>query len=240
MNLKKLFLIGLICAFIAPTNVFADGAQFEKGDFYASVNVGVAILNDIDFGASLSSQGVTVSAAGAVTYDSGASISGTAGYIINKWVRTEFELGYAEFDHDKAEGTLTATVGGTAVASVGGSINVKGEVKTLSGQATALFTPFGSTAFAGGSLTPLFGGGIGFVDWEDTIDSIDNGTTSVTVNGKEDNTDAIYNITAGLEYNQSQNLFVGIRYRHVWADSGRNGFEDSEVDNITGNLTYRF
>jgi opacity protein-like surface antigen len=240
MNLKKIFLVGLVCAFLAPTNVFAGSAQFKDEDLYASVNVGVAILNDIDFGASLTSQGVTVSAAGSVTYDSAASISGTVGYIINKWVRTEFELGYAEFDHDKAKGDLTFTVGGANVASVGGELNVKGEVKTLSGQATALFTPFGSIAFAGGSLTPLFGGGIGFLNWEDTIDSIDDGTTTLTVNGKAEETDAIYNITAGLEYNQSQNLFVGIRYRHVWADSGQNGFEDAEVDNITGNLTYRF
>jgi opacity protein-like surface antigen len=240
MNLKKLFLIGLICAFLAPTNVFAGNAQFEKGDFYASVNAGVAILNDVDYSASLSSQGLTASLAGTLTFDNAASISGTAGYIINKWVRAEFELGYASFDHDKAKGTGSLTVSGTTLASVSGEIDVKGDVDTLTGQGSVLFTPFQSIAVGNGSLTPLFGGGIGFVDWEDTVDSISAGGTTVTVNGTAEHTDAIYNITAGLEYSHSQNLFVGIRYRHVWADSGRNGFEDSEVDNITGNLTYRF
>ena len=46
------------------------------------------------------------------TYDTGASKSGTIGYIINKFVRTEFELGYTKLDHDKAKGTLAITVGG--------------------------------------------------------------------------------------------------------------------------------
>ncbi len=239
MNLKKIFLVGLVCAFLAPTNVFAGDAQFKNGDIYASVNVGAAILNDVDFSSSASSHGTTVSAGGTLTYDNAASISGSLGYIINNWVRTEFELGYASFDHDKAKGTITYTSGGSTLTGTG-SVDVNGEVKTFTGIGSVLFTPFGSTTVGGGSLTPLFGGGIGFVNWEDSIDSISSGGTTLSVNSKVEHTDAVYNITAGLEYNQSQNLFLGFRYRHLWADTGRLGVENAEVDNITANLTYRF
>ena len=72
------------------------------------------------------------------------------------------------------------------------------------------------------------------------LTSISSGGTTLTVNGKESATDFASNITTGLEYSQNENLSVGIKYRHVWIDSGKNGVDDSEADNITGTLTYRF
>ena len=241
--LKKLFLIVLICVFIAPANVFAGSFHFEKGDFYASVNAGYTILNDIDFGSNLNTQGITVNAAGTSTYDGGFSISGTAGYTINKWARAEFELGYAEFDHDKVNLSVSGSItsGGTTTAVNGSAdIDIKGEVETLSGQGSVLFTPFGTIAAGDGLITPLFGGGIGFVNWKDTVDSYSVGGVTTTLNSSVSHTDAIYNMTAGLEFSNIKNWFIGVRYRHMWVDTGKNGYEDATVDNFMGTYTYRF
>jgi len=120
------------------------------------------------------------------------------------------------------------------------SVDVSGEVEALYGLTNVILTPLGSKSFGNGKITPLIGGGIGFVDWEDTIKSISSGGTTLTVNGKESATDFASNITAGLEYSQNENLSVGIKYRHVWIDSGKGGVDDSEADNIAGTLTYRF
>jgi opacity protein-like surface antigen len=245
MTLRKLFLVGLVCAFLAPNSAFADTPQFsfKKDNVYGSINAGTTILNDIDFGTDLNYAGVTGTLAGTSTFDAGGSISGTVGYILNELVRVEFELGYTEMDHDKTEvaGTATFTSGGSTVTVTGsGSADVSGQVEALYGMTNVLLTPLGSKSFGNGKITPLIGGGIGFVDWEDEINSITSGGTTLTVNGKESATDFASNITTGLEYSQNENLSVGIKYRHVWIDSGKNGVEDSEADNIAGTLTYRF
>ena len=240
MMLRKLFLVGLVCAFLAPSSVFADtpAFNFKKDNVYGAINAGATILNDIDFGADLNYAGVTVDIGGTATFDTGASISGTIGYILNELVRVEFELGYTEMDHDKVEGSVTFTSAGTTL-TLAGNGTVSGQVEALYGMTNVILTPLGSKSFGNGKITPLIGGGIGFVDWEDTINSISSGGTTLTVNGKESATDFASNITTGLEYSQSENLSVGIKYRHAWIDSGKNGVEDSEADNITGNLTDR-
>jgi len=241
MTLRKLFLVGLVCAFLAPSSAFGDTPQFnfKKDNVYGSINAGATILNDIGFGSDLSYAGVTVNAAGTATFDTGGSISGTIGYILSELVRVEFELGYTEMDHDKVEGTITYTSGGTSLA-VTGSADVAGQVEALYGLTNVILTPLGSKSVGNGKLTPLIGGGIGFVDWEDTITSISSGGTTLTVSGKESSTDFASNIIAGLEYSQNENLSIGFRYRHAWINSGKKGVDDSEADNIVGTLTYRF
>jgi hypothetical protein len=44
---------------------------------------------------------------------------------------------------------------------------------------------------------------------------------------------------AGLEYT-SQQFTLAIKYRHMWADTGKNGVEDAEADNIVANLKFAF
>ena len=78
--------------------------------------------------------------------------------------------------------------------------------------------------------------GIGFVDWESEIKTID----TQTIDGKEDDTDLLVSIMAGLEYTSSQQVTWAIKYRHMWADSGINGVEDAEADNIMANLKIAF
>jgi hypothetical protein len=45
---------------------------------------------------------------------------------------------------------------------------------------------------------------------------------------------------AGLEYTNSQQVTWSIKYRHFWADTGKNGVEDAEADNIVANLKIAF
>ena len=239
------FLLSLVFVLFTYSSAFADTPQFnfKKDNVYGAINAGATILNDLDFGADLNYAGVTTTVAGTATFDTGASISGTIGYILNELFRVEFELGYTEMDHDKAEvgATITFTSGGSTLTKTGsGTIDVSGQVEALYGLTNVILTPLGSKSFGNGKLTPLIGGGIGFVDWEDTINSLSSGGTTLTVNGEESATDFASNITAGLEYSQSENLSIGFRYRHVWINSGKNGVEDSEADNIAGTLTYRF
>ena len=86
------------------------------------------------------------------------------------------------------------------------------------------------------SVTPLVGAGIGFVDWEDEIKTVG----AHAVNSKEDDTDLLVSIMAGLEYTNSQQVTWAIKYRHAWADTGKNGVDDAEADNIVANLKIAF
>ena len=44
----------------------------------------------------------------------------------------------------------------------------------------------------------------------------------------------------GLEYTSSQQVTWAIKYQHGWADTGKNGVEDAEFDNISANLKIAF
>lgn len=243
---KKLFVLGIVFCLLAPNTSLADNRQydpypfqFKQGKFYASLNAGATFLNDIEAGPITGFAGTTSTANGKFTFDTGWSLGGTIGYIFNDLIRGEFNLGYTEMDHDTAEGTLTFASGGNNLA-VAGSADIKGQVDAIYGMTNVILTPLGNTSVGGGKLTPLIGGGIGFVAWEDSVDSITFGATTLQVGGKETATDFASNLIAGLEYSQKENLLIGIRYRHSWIDSGTGGVDDSEADQVSGTLTYRF
>ena len=135
----------------------------------------------------------------------------------------------------------TFTSGGTTLA--GGAdvaINVDGKTEALFGLANIIFTPFATDTTEDGTFTPLIGGGIGFVDWETKINSLTSGGTTLTVNGKDDGTDFIKAIIAGLEYNHSNNIALAFKYQHYWTDTAKNGFDDVEADSVVGSLRFRF
>ena len=243
------FLLGLVFVLSTCTSAFSQ-TLFKQDNAYASLNVGLTFLNDIKFGTDLNYAGVTANAAGEHQFDTGASVSATYGYILSSLVRTELELGYTEMDHDKAVGTLTFTSGGNTLASVGGELDVDGEIETLYGLASVIFTPSAS-GLEGipflhllsdllGNFTPLVGGGIGFADWEDNIKSASTSAGTLTINGEESDTDFLAAVLAGLEYNVGQNLTAKVTYRHIWVDSGKGGVDDAEADNVSASLAWLF
>ena len=243
------FLLSLVFVLSTCSSAFSQ-TLFKQDNAYASLNVGLTFLNDIDAGADLNYAGVTANAAGEYQFETGTSVSATYGYILSSLVRTELELGYTEMDHDKAVGTLTLTSGGNTLASVGGEVNVDGEVETLYGLASVIFTPSTSglegIPFLGllndllGNFTPLVGGGIGFADWEDKVKSASTSAGTLTINGEESDTDFLAAVLAGLEYNVGQDLTAQVTYRHIWVDSGKGGVDDAEADNVSASLAYLF
>ena len=248
------FLLSLVFVVSTCSSAFSQ-TLFKQDNAYASLNVGLTFLNDIEFGTGLNYAGVTVDVAGEAQFKTGASVSATYGYILSSLVRTELELGHTKMDADKAVGTLTFTSGGTTLSSVGGELALDGEVRSTYGLASVIFTPSASgirdaiseVPFLNllnnlplGNFTPLVGGGIGFADWEAKLNSATDGTTTLTINGEEDDTDFLAAALVGLEYNVGQNLTAKVTYRHLWVDSGKNGYDDAEADNVIGSLAYRF
>ena len=243
------FLLSLVFVVSTCSSAFSQ-TLFKQGNSYASLSLGLTFLNDIDFSADASAGNHTVNAAGELTFDTGASAGVTIGYILSNLVRTELELGYTEMDYDEVKGELTLTSGGATLATVGGAAALSGEIETLNGLASVIFTPSASglegIPFLGllsgllGNFTPLVGGGIGFADWEDKIKSATDGTTTLTINGEESDTDFLAAVLAGLEYDVGQNLTAKVTYRHIWVDSGKNGFDDAEADNVSASLAYLF
>ena len=235
------FLLSLIFVLFAYSSAVADTPVFNSkdGKVYASINVGLTFLNDLDFDlAGQTVHGFTGTGTGTGSFDTAVSYGGAIGYVISDFVRTELELGYQKIDYDKIDssgGTITPS-GAATVTYAAGEYNVNGEIDALTVSTNVILTPLGNKTLLGVSVTPLVGAGIGFVDWEDEIKSV--GTH--TVNGKEDDTDLLVSIMAGLEYTSSQQVTWAIKYRHMWADSGKNGVEDAEADNIMANLKIAF
>ena len=242
------FLLSLVFVLSTCSSAFSQ-TLFKQGNSYASLNVGLTFLNDLDFDlAGQTQHGFTGTGTGTGSFDTAVSYGGAIGYVISDFVRTELELGYQEIEYDRVEvsgGTITNSVG-TAVTYAAGGYNVDGEIDALTVSANVILTPFGPGTLNNDlpflellpldQVTPLIGGGIGFVDWEDEIKTVG----AHTVNSKEDDTDLLVSIMAGLEYTSSQQVTWAIKYRHAWADTGKNGVEDAEADNITGSLSYSF
>ena len=245
------FLLGLVFVLSTCTSAFSQ-TLFKQDNAYASLNVGLTFLNDIDAGADLNYAGVTANAAGEHQFDTGASVSATYGYILSSLVRTELELGYTEMDHDKATGSATLTAGGNTLAC---ECSVDGEVESIYGLASVIFTPSASgirdtlskvpfldllNDLPLGNFTPLVGGGIGFADWEDKVKSATTSAGTLPINGEESDTDFLAAVLAGLEYNVGQNLTAKVTYRHIWVDSGKGGVDDAEADNVSASLAWLF
>ena len=234
-------LLSLVFVLFAYSSAVADTPVFNSkdGKIYASINAGVTFLNDIGVSASASGSGYTVSAAFDLTYDEGASFGGAVGYVISDFVRTELALGFENIEHDKIKGTVDFT-SASSTTSVTGEAGLKGTMDAFTALANVIFTPVGNKTLLGVSVTPLVGAGIGFVDWEDEITSITINGVTTAVTSKADDTDFLVSIMAGLEYTSSQQVTWAIKYRHMWADTGKNGAEDAEADNIVANLKIAF
>ena len=229
--LSAVFVLFTYSSAVADTPVFKS----NDGKWYGSINAGIAILNDIDFSAAASGGGVTVTAAGAYSFDPGASFGGALGYVISDLVRTEIELGYQSVEYDKMDLSGSVTYGGSTVA-YGGEADLTGDIDALHFLTNVILTPLGNKTLFGASVTPLVGAGVGFFDYESKITAIGTQTATSEVS----NTDLLVSIMAGLEYASSQQVTWAIKYRHAWADTGKNGVDDAEADNIVANLKIAF
>jgi len=121
-----------------------------------------------------------------------------------------------------------------------GEAGITGDIDTFTALANVILTPLGNKTIFGASVTPLVGAGVGFVDWEDEITGITVNGVTTAVTSKADDTDLLVSIMTGLEYTSSQQVTWAIKYRHSWTDTGKNGVEDAEADNVSASLAWLF
>lgn len=234
---RKLTLLAVVALVAWPSVGFGqESYQWSQDKVYVSLNSGITLLKDLDFSADLNSAGTTSDVAGKVTSDVGYTIAGSVGYVFSDYFRSEVEFGYSHIEADEAIGNqaVTFTSGGTTIAC-SNACSLDANNEAIYGVVKAIFTPFSTE-----SLTPLVGGGIGFFDWETEVNSISGGGSTLTVNGKTDDTDFLGMVLLGLEYQLNKNFLLSGRWRHVWMDTGKEGFDDAEADNLVANLSYRF
>ena len=232
------FLLSLVFVLFTYSSAVADTPVFNSkdGKVYASINAGVTILNDLDFDlAGQTSHGSTGTGTGTASFNDAVSFGGAIGYVISDFVRTELELGYQSIEYDKINISGNVTYGATTVAYTG-EADVIGDIDALHFLTNVILTPLGNKTLFGASVTPLVGAGIGFLSSESKITSIGTQATNSETNG----TDFLTSIMTGLEYASSQQVTWAIKYRHSWVDSGKDGAEDAEIDNIGANVNIAF
>jgi opacity protein-like surface antigen len=219
---------------LAASAVWASDADAESvilGKGYASLQVGAAIPNDVD----LTVAGA-ITGSGKFSFDDGYAIHAVLGAHLTSWLAGELEFGYANFDFDKFTGSLTA--GGTTI--VNASLN--GDIEQYSGMVNAIIKPLNVNGFV-----PYFGGGVGVVHSKASVNSFTVGSATFT-GSSSSSTDFGAQFIAGVDYEISPSISMGLRYRFFWANTG-----DSETsagttttsDDLTSHMssavfTFRF
>jgi len=230
MHKFKKLLFGLIYSVITITILPAQTIAQESKKLSFRLQPGAFVINDVGFSSSANAFGVTVTATGNYTFETGTSVLGALGYRVTDALTLEGELGYAKASYDTIDGTLTATAGSTSV-STAGSLNVDGEVTMVTGLGNLIFSPMAKEKFS-----PYFGAGVGFANIEDKVNSI--GT--LAVNGKVETTKLLTNLIAGFDVNPGDEVTFGVRYRYLWADTGANGMEDATAQAFTATMLWKF
>ena len=183
MILKKLFLIGLVCAFLAPTNVFAEKGNWRNpGRWSFTPYLGANVATSRDMVNALST-----TFAGAVTFSDGSQIDGTITASIGEVsfsdthdppLLTGFDVGYfLSHDLEVFGGFQFVTAGGNApkvldITAAGNFTDSAGTVTAiaLNETANAEFDDYNSWAIKAGvtkyfpmaDFTPYVGGYAGF------------------------------------------------------------------------------
>jgi outer membrane immunogenic protein len=187
MMLRKLFLVVLICAFMAPTYVFASDKNV-----YFSGSIGL-LFSDA---AGVDSQNATLSAIARATdakieANTGIAVTGAVGMRLMPKVRGEVEYAYRTAGLDK----VTSNVGN---AGLQGDININ----------SLMFNAYYDHDTAS-SWTPYVGGGLG-VAWTkaDGFGGLGAVFSNQTVS------DVAYQVMAGLAYDVSAEVDLNVGYRY--------------------------
>jgi hypothetical protein len=233
MNLKKIFLVGLLCAFLAPTNVFA-----EKGKWSFTPYLGANVATSRDMSKS------QTSTAGSQTFSDGSQFDGTLVVSTRNLsfddthdarILTGFDVGYAltntwevfgGFQYVTASGNKT---GALDVTAAGTFTNSAGTATALAIGATAdaeaddynsWAIKVGATKyFPMGDYTPYVGGYGGFkhVDEMDvTLTHSTAGAGSLKINFYDSTNTGFFGFHTGVNRGFSMGgtpLVLGVRAR---------------------------
>ncbi len=216
----------LLLAVPAAQAQLAPSARLNINQVYVGASAGIIIPRD---------QHVTFSGglggSGDYSFNAGAAFTGLVGYHVNDLIAVEGELGYGSFDYDRFNGNF----GGAAV-----TVPVDGNATTISLLANVIATPFGRP----GGFLPYVGGGIGFANFDSTVNAL--GATGFSVSNNE--TDFAVDFIAGFDYALDSRWSVGGRYRFLWVNTSGSATNVGVTQNVdsftahvlTANATYRF
>ena len=110
MKLRKLFLVGLVCVFLAPISAFADGVKNP----YFSATGGILWTEDSSIGSPDATLNATARGVNAqIELDTGVAFTFAAGAEIMPQVRGEVEYSFKTSDADKVKSDVgTANLSG--------------------------------------------------------------------------------------------------------------------------------
>lgn len=205
------------------------------GKYYLGIEGGFVVPDDVRETLSGSLLGVSVSGTGNDTFDSGGTVGLFAGYHFDNWLTGEAQFSWARYDTNDFKARFY--IGGSPV---GGSVAVNGHVSTWTGLADLILTPWGYRSV----WSPYVGGGIGFANWDETINSIG----PLYVDTSTSNTDFAANAVVGIDYVVNLDTTLGIRYQFLWVNSGQtttsggltDKIDDATVNVFTVNIAYHY
>ena len=187
MTFRKLFLSGLICALMAPTNVFADNKKI-----YLSGSVGVLFTQDADIGSPDATLNATARGANArVELDTGVALTFAVGAEISPQVRGEIEYSFRNADGDKVKSDV-------------GSVDLTGFDADTHAMMFNGYYDFSPDS----KWRPYLGGGIG-VSWV----NIEGNGLGVTVDTTSD-AEFSYQVMAGISHVCSESITTSLGYRY--------------------------
>jgi len=182
---------------VLSLSVFVAPAMAEDG-FYVSGNVGISSASDSDW----TDTWTGASASGSTSYDNGAKLTGAVGHSFGN-MRLEGELSYSKNDLDSME---------VKSITVAGAVYTGSAVFNATGDATSLgFMANGYYDFETDSKwTPFLMAGLGAARQSLDIKSVGG----VTVTYDESDTVFAYQAGAGVAYEISPTLDLGLSYRY--------------------------
>ena len=205
----KKVILGLVFCFLM---VFPALSLAATG-WYGSANVGMALVPDSDVDVSFPGTG---SFTGELSYDTGFTVGGAVGYIMEKF-RVEGELSYLTSDID-------------SISAFGFSESLDGDISALT------FLVNGYIDFAtGGPLTPYITAGIGYSNLEADIEGTSDDDNLFT-----------YQLGVGVGYAMSERVTLDLRYRYLgfedyeYSEPGESLSIEASSHNITAGLRIAF
>jgi opacity protein-like surface antigen len=212
-------------------------ALMNYGKFYGGLEAGVIIPDDLSLNASGVIGGVASTLSGNLTFNAGPSVGLILGYNLNDYFAAEGNFFYGGFDTDKFNATLTGFAAGSF------SLSVNGHVDTETFLANAIWRPLGRSNF-----TPYIGAGLGFTNFDVTINSLSGGGATAAVNSSSSEADLAVDALVGFDWTATDHWTLGGRYRFLWVNTssvGSGGGIAASSGNftahvLTANATYHF
>ena len=227
--LRRWALAALLPFAVAPHAVKAQ----EDSSFYGSVSGMYVVPRDSELSQTIDDVGLSAE----LELDGGFGFTAAAGYGGETGPSGEIEFGYRSVDINALKG-ISASAQGVTV-SVPGEISVDGDVTTLSLMANGIYV------FEAGNFRPYFGGGLGLVRHDATMDAQTvefEGQVLPVDETSDDDVVFAYQAMAGVSFPISEGAEIRAGYRYfATAESDFDGTKTSYgTHNFEVGMVFRF